>query len=75
MMLSVSAGHMDLLSGHHYTERKFKAPFSAEDARKYEEHFLAYSGSVMEGVRRVVNDYPPAPGQRQRRPRPRAPGH
>ena len=57
LMLSVSARHMDLLSGHHYTERKFKAPFSAEDARKYEANFLAYSGSVMGGVRRVVNDY------------------
>jgi alpha-L-arabinofuranosidase len=57
LMLSQSAGHMDLLSGHHYTERKFKAPFSPEDARKYEENFPAYSGSVMEGVRHVVNDY------------------
>jgi alpha-N-arabinofuranosidase len=57
LMLSVSARHMDLLSGHHYTERKFKAPFSAEDARKYEDNFLAYSASVMKGVRRVVNDY------------------
>jgi alpha-L-arabinofuranosidase len=57
LMLSKSAGHMDLLSGHHYTERKFKAPFSVEDTRKYEEEFLAYSGSVMEGVRHVVNDY------------------
>jgi alpha-N-arabinofuranosidase len=57
LMLSVSAGHMDLLSGHHYTERKFKVPFDAEDARKYEANFLAYSGSVMEGVRRVVSDY------------------
>jgi alpha-N-arabinofuranosidase len=57
LMLSKSATHMDLLSGHHYTERKFKVPFSPEDARKYEERFPAYSGSVMEGVRHVVNDY------------------
>ena len=57
LMLSLSARHMDLLSGHHYTERKLKAPFSAEDARKYEEDFPAYSGSVLEGVRRLVGDY------------------
>ncbi len=57
VILSLSAGHMDLLSGHHYTERKFKVPFSPEDARKYRENFTAYSGQVMEGVRRIVEDY------------------
>ena len=56
-LLPISATQMDLLSGHHYTERKFKAPFSSEDAAKYEAAFPAYSGSVMEGVRRLVADY------------------
>jgi len=50
------AAHMDLLSGHHYTQRRLKAPFSPEDARKYEENFLGYSASVAEGVRRIIND-------------------
>jgi alpha-L-arabinofuranosidase len=57
VLLPISAPYMDLLSGHHYTERKFKAPFTTEDARTYEQNFLAYSGSVMEGVRNLVNDY------------------
>ena len=56
-LLPISAPQMDLLSGHHYTQRKFKTPFSPEDAGKYEESFIAYSGSVMEGVRRLVTDY------------------
>ena len=57
ILLPISAAQMDLLSGHHYTERKFKAPLTPEDAAKYEEAFPAYSGSVMEGVRRLVTDY------------------
>ena len=57
VMLPLSARDMDLLSGHHYTQRKLKAPLSAEDARKYEENFPTYSGSVLEGVRRLVGDY------------------
>jgi alpha-N-arabinofuranosidase len=57
MLLRNSAAHMDLLSGHHYTERKFRVPFTAEDAAKYEAAFPAYSSSVMEGVRRLVEDY------------------
>ena len=56
-LLPISAAQMDLLSGHHYTERKLKAPFTAEDEAKYESAFPAYSGSVMEGVRRIVADY------------------
>ncbi len=56
-LLPISAAQMDLLSGHHYTERKFKVPFTPEDAAKYEAAFPAYSGSVMEGVRRLVADY------------------
>jgi len=57
VLLPISAAHMDLLSGHHYTERKFKVPFTPEDAAKYEEAFPAYSGSVMRGVRGLVEDY------------------
>jgi len=57
VLLPISAPHMDLLSAHHYSQRKFNVPFTPEDAAKYEEAFPAYSGSVMEGVRRLVNDY------------------
>jgi alpha-N-arabinofuranosidase len=57
ILLPISATQMDLLSGHHYTERKFKVPFTPEDTAKYEEAFPAYSGSVMEGVHRLVADY------------------
>jgi alpha-N-arabinofuranosidase len=56
-LLPISAPQMDLLSGHYYTERKFKAPFTPDDAAKYEAAFPAYSASVMEGVRRLVADY------------------
>ncbi len=35
VMLPHCAASMDLLSGHHYTERKLRVPFSAEDARTY----------------------------------------
>jgi alpha-N-arabinofuranosidase len=57
VILPACAGHMDLLSGHHYTERKFRLPMSADDARKYEEDFLAYSGRVTEGLRGIVTDF------------------
>ncbi len=57
VMLPITAAHLDLLSGHHYTERKFRAPLNAEDARQYEANFAAYSGSVLEGVRRIVMDF------------------
>ena len=50
------APQMDLLSAHHYTQRGMRVPFSPEDARKYEENFLAYCGHVAEGVRRLVDD-------------------
>ena len=53
-LLPISAAQMDLLSGHHYTERKLKAPFTAEDEAKYESAFPAYSGSVMEDRKNVV---------------------
>ena len=67
MLLPISAAQMDLLSGHHYTERKFKAPFTPEDAAKYEEAFPTYSASVMEGVRRLVDGLPATAGRRQPR--------
>jgi len=57
ILLPISAAQMDLLSGHHYTQRKFKVPFTPEDAAKYEEAFPAYSASVMDGVRHLVADY------------------
>jgi len=51
------AEHMDLLSGHHYIERKLFVPFSPEDARTYEENFLQYSGSLADGVRAIIDDF------------------
>ena len=56
-LLPISATHMDLLSGHHYTERGFRVPFSPADARQFEQNFIPYSAGVMEGVRRIVDDY------------------
>lgn len=56
MVVPRCAAHMDLLSGHHYTQRRFKVPFSPEDARKYEDNFIGYSASVAEGVRGIIND-------------------
>ncbi|MBI4605103.1 MAG: hypothetical protein HY721_24330 [Planctomycetes bacterium] len=50
------ASSMDLLSAHHYSERRFRLPLTPEDARMYEEGFLAYSGSVAQGVRGLVED-------------------
>lgn len=51
------AEQTDLLSGHHYLERHMQIPFSPEDARKYEENFLQYSGSLAAGVRAIVDDF------------------
>jgi alpha-N-arabinofuranosidase len=51
------AAHMDLLSGHHYTERKLRVPLSAEDAAKFAQNFPAYSDDVAAGVRRLVADF------------------
>ncbi|MFH1921909.1 MAG: alpha-L-arabinofuranosidase C-terminal domain-containing protein [Planctomycetota bacterium] len=53
------AAHLDLLSGHHYTQRGMRIPFSPEDAQKYKENFLAYSADVANGVRRLVDDFRP----------------
>jgi len=55
--LPACAAHMDLLSGHHYTQRNFRIPFSPEDAKKFEENFVAYSGHVANGVRGVIADF------------------
>ena len=57
VILPACAAHMNLLSGHHYTERKFRMPLTPDDARKYEEGFVAYSGAVAGGVRSVVADF------------------
>jgi alpha-N-arabinofuranosidase len=57
VMLPYCAANMDLLSGHHYTERKLRVPFSAEDAKTYEQNFAGYSGEVAAGVRRIVTDF------------------
>ena len=51
-----SAASMDLLSMHHYTQRKFRIPFTPEAARRYEEGFLEYSGQVAAGVRHLIDD-------------------
>jgi alpha-N-arabinofuranosidase len=56
VMLPVSAGSMDLLSAHHYTERKRKLPFSPEDAKAYAGGFVDYSGDVARGIARLVTD-------------------
>jgi len=57
VMLPHCAANMDLLSGHHYTERKLRAPFSPEDAKTYEQDFAEYSDRVAAGVRRIVTDF------------------
>jgi len=57
MVVPKCAAHMDLLSAHHYTERKLKLPFSPEDLKKCEEGFVAYSGHVAGGVRGLVADF------------------
>jgi len=57
VMLPHCAANMDLLSGHHYTERKLRVPFSAEDAKTYQQNFAGYSGEVAAGVRRIVTDF------------------
>ncbi len=57
VILPRCAESMDLLSGHHYTERKLRVPFSAEDAAAFERNFTAYSDDVAAGVRRLVADF------------------
>ena len=54
--LAGSAGQIDLLSGHFYAERKMRLPFSAADARKFDDQFVGYSACVLDGVRNIVSD-------------------
>ena len=63
VMLPHCAANMDLLSGHHYTERKLRAPFGPEDAKTYERDFAEYSDRVAAGVRRIVTDFRDRLGQ------------
>lgn len=56
-VLPLCAPNTDLLSGHHYAERKLRLPFSADDAVTYEKQFPAYSDSVAAGIRRIVADF------------------
>jgi len=56
-ILPISATEMDLLSGHHYVERRFNVPFSPEDARQYERNLPDYSSSLLEGIKRIVDDF------------------
>ena len=56
LILGGSAANMDLLSMHHYTERKFKVPLSPQDAEKFEAGFVNYSASVLNGVRGLIAD-------------------
>ncbi|MHB8956920.1 MAG: alpha-L-arabinofuranosidase C-terminal domain-containing protein [Pirellulaceae bacterium] len=55
-MIPRCADFIDVLSGHHYTERRMRVPFSPEDERQYEENFLPYSGSVAAGVKNIIDD-------------------
>lgn len=55
-VVGLSASHMDLLSAHHYATRHLVAPFTAEDAAKYQREFPAYSDSVAAGIRDIVRD-------------------
>jgi len=63
VMLPRCATSMDLLSGHHYTERKYRVPFTAADAAAYERNFLTYSDDVAAGVRHLVTDFRQRQGQ------------
>ncbi len=56
VILPACAASMDMLSGHHYTERKLRVPFSPEDRKKYLEKFVAYSESVARGIHRLTED-------------------
>jgi alpha-N-arabinofuranosidase len=57
VILGRCAGSMDLLSGHHYSSRDLRMPLSEQDLKTYAERFPAYSASVAEGVRNIVNDF------------------
>ncbi len=51
-----TAAAMDLVSAHHYTERRLVVPFSPADAETYRQNFVAYSDTVAAAVRNMVAD-------------------
>jgi alpha-L-arabinofuranosidase len=57
VMLPACAKYMDLLSGHHYSDRKLRMPLSNADAAAYERGFATYSGCVAGGVRGLAADF------------------
>lgn len=63
LIVPLCAANMDLLSLHHYSERKLRAPFSPADAAKYEHEFLTYSDCIARGVRGLVADLRNRQGQ------------
>ena len=50
------AAHADLLSMHHYSERKLRVPLSPADLQTYRKNFPAYSASIALAVRNMVAD-------------------
>jgi alpha-N-arabinofuranosidase len=50
------ASHADLLSMHHYSERKLRVPLSPQDLETYRKNFPAYNASIAEAVQRMVDD-------------------
>jgi len=50
------ASHADLLSMHHYSERKLRVPLSPLDLETYRKNFPAYSASIADAVQRMVDD-------------------
>lgn len=50
------ASHADLISMHHYSERKLRVPLSAQDLQTYRQNFPAYSVSIADAVQRMVDD-------------------
>jgi alpha-N-arabinofuranosidase len=50
------AAHADLLSMHHYSERKLRVPLSPADLQTYRKNFPAYSASIAQAVRNMVAD-------------------
>lgn len=56
-LLARCAGHMDLLSGHHYSQRGLRMPLSEQDMAKYAQQWPGYSASVAAGIRTIVQDF------------------
>jgi len=57
VILPQCAANMDLLSAHHYSERKLRVPLSPSEAVEYERNFDNWSGDVAAGIRRLVSDF------------------